>query len=122
MIPEFWKTKKAGIQKFSEISKKIFGPLFMVFTQFLHRYRDPSQQDGEPIHIDNEADRLTTLNDDEDENETQTKMYEDHNEFLHGKKRRGKSHQIISSKFIKKYLYVAKMQSPKLTKVSAPPS
>ena len=93
----------------------------MVFTQFLHRYRDPSQQDGEPIHIDNEADRLTTLNDDEDENETQTKMYEDHNEFLHGKKRRGKSHQIISSKFIKKYLYVAKMQSPKLTKVSAPP-
>merc|ERR1719300_1454075 len=79
-----------------------------------HRYRDPSQQDGEPIHIDNEADRLTTLNDDEDENETQTKMYEDHNEFLHGKKRRGKSHQIISSKFIKKYLYVAKMQSPKL--------
>ena len=65
---------------------------------------------------------MTTLNDDEDENETQTKMYEDHNEFLHGKKpRRGKSHQIISSKFIKKYLYVAKMQSPKLTKVSTPP-
>jgi len=84
-----------------------------------HRYRDPSQQDGEPIHIDNEADRLTTLNDDEDENETQTKMYEDHNEFLHGKKRRGKSNQIISSKFIKKYLYVAKMQSPKLTKEAA---
>merc|ERR1712142_1052824 len=65
-----------------------------------HRYRDPSQQDGEPIHIDNEADRLTTLNDDEDENETQTKMYEDHNEFLHGKKKRG-TKQIISSKFIK---------------------
>jgi len=87
---------------------------------FTRRYRDPSQQDGEPIHIDNEADRLTTLNDDEDENETQTKMYEDHNEFLHGKKpRRGKSHQIISSKFIKKYLYVAKMQSPKLTKEAA---
>ena len=64
---------------------------------------------------------MTTLNDDEDENETQTKMYEDHNEFLHGKKRRGKSNQIISSKFIKKYLYVAKMQSPKLTKVSTPP-
>ena len=96
--------------------------LFMVFgTQCSRRYRDPSQQDGEPIHIDNEADRLTTLNDDEDENETQTKMYEDHNEFLHGKKRRGKSHQIISSKFIKKYLYVAKMQSPKLTKVRTPP-
>ena len=92
----------------------------MVFTHGFRscRYRDPSQQDGEPIHIDNEADRLTTLNDDEDENETQTKMYEDHNEFLHGKKRRGKKDQIISSKFIKKYLYVAKMQSPKLTKVS----
>ena len=61
---------------------------------------------------------MTTLNDDEDENETQTKMYEDHNEYLHGKKKRGKNNQIISSKFIKKYLYVAKMQSPKLTKVS----
>merc|ERR1712142_1143783 len=53
-----------------------------------HRYRDPSQQDGEAIQIDNEADRLTTLNDEEDDNMTGTPLYEDHNEFLHGQKSR----------------------------------
>ena len=78
-----------------------------------HRYRDPSQQDGEAIQIDNDADRLTTANDDEDENATETPMFEDHNEFLHGS--RSKKDRIISYKFIRKYLYVAKMQNPILT-------
>lgn len=82
-----------------------------------HRYRDPSQQDGEAIQIDNDADRLTTANDDEDENATETPMFEDHNEFLHGS--RSKKDRIISSKFIRKYLYVAKMQNPILTKDAA---
>ena len=40
------------------------------------RYRDPSQQDGEAILIDNEADRLTTVAEDEEENMTETPMYE----------------------------------------------
>ena len=83
------------------------------------RYRDPCQQDGEAIQIDNEADRLTTANDEEDENATETPMFEDHNEFLHGQ--RSKKDRIISSKFIRKYLYVAKMQNPTLTKVSMSP-
>jgi len=42
-------------------------------------------------------------------------MFEDHNEFLHGS--RNKKDRIISAKFIRKYLYVAKMQNPILTKV-----
>ena len=82
-----------------------------------HRYRDPSQQDGEAIQIDNEADRLTTQHDEEDDNMTGTPLYEDHNEFLHGQKSRSNKDKIISSKFIRKYLYVAKMQKPVLTKV-----
>ena len=101
------------------------GPLYSVFQlQFSEvkyfSYRDPSQQDGEAIQIDNEADRLTTAGDDEDENQTETPLYEDHNEFLHGAKgkTRGNKDKIISSKFIRKYLYVAKMQKPLLTKVS----
>ena len=58
---------------------------------------------------------MTTANDEEDENATETPMFEDHNEFLHGQ--RSKKDRIISSKFIRKYLYVAKMQNPTLTKV-----
>ena len=89
---------------------------FLIFLKHFPRYRDPCQQDGEAIQIDNEADRLTTANDEEDENATETPMFEDHNEFLHGQ--RSKKDRIISSKFIRKYLYVAKMQNPTLTKVS----
>ena len=48
---------------------------------------------------------------------TGTPLYEDHNEFLHGQKSRSNKDKIISSKFIRKYLYVAKMQKPILTKV-----
>lgn len=82
-----------------------------------HRYRDPTQQDGEAILIDNDADRLTTAIEDEDENATETPMFEDHNEFLHGS--RSKKDRIISSKFIKKFLHVAKMYKPTLTKDAA---
>ena len=67
--------------------------------------------------IDNDADRLTTIHDEEDDNMTGTPLYEDHNEFLHGQKSRSNKDKIISSKFIRKYLYVAKMQKPILTKV-----
>ena len=64
--------------------------------------------------------RLTTMNDEEDDNMTGTPLYEDHNEFLHGQKSRSNKDKIISSKFIRKYLYVAKMQKPILTKVCSP--
>ncbi|CBY19279.1 unnamed protein product [Oikopleura dioica] len=82
-----------------------------------HRYRDPSQQDGEAIQIDNDADRLTTNEENSARNQAAESMYEDHNEFLHGSRR--SSERILSSFFIRKYIQCAKALRPTLTKEAA---
>ena len=81
----------------------------------MHRYRDPHEQDGEPLPIISSADFLTTkdLENDADDDETETPIYEKYNNLLHGN--RSKSEKIVSVKFIKKYIHIAKSMKPVLT-------
>ena len=84
----------------------------------MHRYRDPKQEDGEPYLIDSGADRLTTEMDNAEEEEENFEIYERHNEALHGAlssdRRQAGKQKIVTMKFMKKYIEVAKMVQPKL--------
>lgn len=82
----------------------------------MHRYRSPREQDGEALPIGAGADMLSTSNPDavEDE-ETDTPIYEKYNALLHGSLR-SKSDKIVSIKFMKKYIHIAKSIKPSLTK------
>jgi len=80
----------------------------------MHRYRDPHEQDGEPLPIISSADFLTTKDlENEDEDDTETPVYEKYNNLLHGN--RSKTEKIVSVKFIKKYIHIAKSMKPVLT-------
>jgi len=84
----------------------------------MHRYRDPKQEDGEPYLIDSGADRLTTEMDNAEDEEENFEIYERHNTALHGElssdRRQASKQKIVTMKFMKKYIEVAKMVQPKL--------
>lgn len=82
----------------------------------MHRYRSPREQDGEVLPINPGADMLSTSNPDvvQDE-ETDTPIYEKYNALLHGSLR-SKNDKIVSIKFMRKYIHIAKNMKPALTK------
>ena len=80
----------------------------------VHRYRNPREQDGEPLSINVGADFLTTANLDEKEKEGDTPIYEKFDALLHAN--RSRSDKIVSMDFMRKYIHLAKATKPKLTK------
>ena len=51
----------------------------------MHRYRNPKEEDGTPYLIESGADRLTTNEQDQDDEEDEAiQIYERHNPALHG--------------------------------------
>ncbi|MPC22149.1 Zygotic DNA replication licensing factor mcm3 [Portunus trituberculatus] len=82
----------------------------------MHRYRSPREQDGEALPINPGPDMLSTNNPDvaQDE-ETDTPIYEKYNALLHGSLR-SKNDKIVSIKFMRKYIHIAKNMKPTLTK------
>lgn len=82
----------------------------------MHRYRSPREQDGEALPINPGVDMLSTSNPDvaQDE-ETDTPIYEKYNALLHGSLR-SKNDKIVSIKFMRKYIHIAKNMKPTLTK------
>merc|ERR1712048_173754 len=81
----------------------------------MHRYRDPKEEDGTPYLIESGADRLTTedLDQNDDEDEEPMQVYEQHNPALHGPQVNRKQ-KICTKLFMKKYIAVAKMIQPKI--------
>ncbi|XP_034828694.1 DNA replication licensing factor Mcm3 [Maniola hyperantus] len=81
----------------------------------MHRYRNPKEQDGDVLPMGSSVEMLSTENPDNNEVEdTKETMYEKYDPLLHGKSR-SKKDQILSSKFMRKYINVARMMKPKLT-------
>lgn len=80
----------------------------------VHRYRNPREQDGEPLSINVGADFLTTANLDEKEEKGDTQIYEKFDALLHAN--RARSDKIVSMDFMRKYIHLAKATKPKLTK------
>ncbi|XP_057338757.1 DNA replication licensing factor Mcm3 [Microplitis mediator] len=81
----------------------------------MHRYRNPNEQDGEALPLNSNLEILSTKNPDAvDAEETESPVYEKYDPLLHGKSR-SKTDQILSIKFMRKYIHIAKCMKPKLT-------
>uniref|UniRef100_F6Z4G6 DNA replication licensing factor MCM3 n=2 Tax=Ciona intestinalis TaxID=7719 RepID=F6Z4G6_CIOIN len=87
----------------------------------IHRYRSPAEQDGDPITASVDADILSTQDPDvDDEEKEETPVYEKHNHLLHGDNTgRGKTTKLVSMAFLKKYIHLAKVIKPVLTRDAA---
>ncbi|XP_053605269.1 DNA replication licensing factor Mcm3 [Plodia interpunctella] len=81
----------------------------------MHRYRNPKEQDGEVLPMGSSVEMLSTENlDNEEVEETNESIYEKYDPLLHGNTR-SKHEQILSSKFMRKYIHIARLMKPKLT-------
>nr|XP_032515771.1 DNA replication licensing factor Mcm3 [Danaus plexippus plexippus] len=81
----------------------------------MHRYRNPKEQDGEVLPMGSSVEMLSTENPDNDEVEdTKDTIYEKYDPLLHGNLR-NKKDQILSTKFMRKFIHIAKLMKPKLT-------
>ncbi|OXU23680.1 hypothetical protein TSAR_010687 [Trichomalopsis sarcophagae] len=85
------------------------------FVVRMHRYRNPAEQEGEALPFNIGLEYLSTKNPDaEDLQEEETQVYETYDPLLHGKSRK-KSDQILTVKFMRKYIHIARCMKPKLT-------
>ncbi|KPM08052.1 lipophorin receptor [Sarcoptes scabiei] len=81
----------------------------------VHRYRQPGEQDGEPLPIISSADFLSTKNPDKmDDEEQETVIFEKYDPLLHGKRKRNE--KFVTIDFMRKYVHIAKQIKPMLTK------
>ncbi|XP_076279014.1 minichromosome maintenance 3 [Lasioglossum baleicum] len=81
----------------------------------MHRYRNPTEQDGEALPLGSKIDILTTKNPDEILPEGgETQVYQKYDPLLHGRLR-SRSDQILSINFMRKYIHIARCMKPKLT-------
>ncbi|KAJ8674969.1 hypothetical protein QAD02_010755 [Eretmocerus hayati] len=79
------------------------------------RYRNPKEQEGEALPFDVGLDFLSTKYPDAEEIEKEdAQIYETYDPLLHGKSRK-KSDQILTVKFLRKYIHIARCMKPKLT-------
>ncbi|KAF2368460.1 MCM N-terminal domain [Trinorchestia longiramus] len=84
----------------------------------MHRYRGPTEQEGEALALGLGIDLLSTedptSSDQADENQ-ETPIYEKYDALLHGSSRAA-TDKIISLPFMRKYIHLAKAIKPVLTK------
>ena len=81
----------------------------------MHRYRSPTEQDGEALPLGSKVDILTTKNPDQILSAgMETEVYQKYDPLLHGLLR-SKSDQILSIHFMRKYIHIARCMKPKLT-------
>ncbi|KAI0207386.1 Zygotic DNA replication licensing factor mcm3 [Lamellibrachia satsuma] len=86
----------------------------------MHRYRNPGEQDGEALPLTLNLDLLATKdpNLEDDKENQETPIYEKFDNLLHGGSYRKKD-EIVSMAFMKKYIHVAKVMKPALTREAA---
>ncbi|CAH2040167.1 unnamed protein product, partial [Iphiclides podalirius] len=81
----------------------------------MHRYRNPKEQDGEVLPMGLTVEMLSTENPDAEEvDESSESIYEKYDPLLHGNTR-SKKEQIFSTKFMRKYIHIARLIKPKLS-------
>ncbi|XP_076240514.1 minichromosome maintenance 3 isoform X2 [Calliopsis andreniformis] len=81
----------------------------------MHRYRSPTEQDGEALPLGSKIDILTTKNPDQIISDAmETQVYQKYDPLLHGKSR-SRSDQILTISFMRKYIHIARCMKPKLT-------
>ncbi|XP_047532080.1 DNA replication licensing factor Mcm3 [Vanessa atalanta] len=81
----------------------------------MHRYRNPKEQDGEVLPMGSLVEMLSTENpDNEDAEDSNESIYEKYDPLLHGNTR-NKKDQILSTKFMRKFIHIARLMKPKLT-------
>lgn len=80
----------------------------------MHRFRNPGEQDGEPLPIRSTADLLATKDLEADDEKSQnTPTFEKHDVLLHGGKKRAE--KLLSVEFMKKYIHIARAIKPALS-------
>lgn len=85
----------------------------------MHRYRNANEQDGDALPMGSSVDLLATADPEAEQNEeTETPIYEKYDHLLHGGSRTKKD-KIVSMKFMRKYIHVAKDIKPVLTREAA---
>lgn len=86
----------------------------------IHRYRNPGEQDGYALPLTSSLDLLATQdpNAEEDEDE-ETPLYEKFDPLLHQERGKSKKDRLISMKFMRKYVHVARDLKPVLTREAA---
>merc|ERR1719234_2333626 len=84
----------------------------------MHRYRDPKEADGQVLQTQAEADVLSTRDLTESaqtgDEDGDTPIYEKYDALLHGNSRK-KTDKVVSVRFMKKYIHIAKCIKPILT-------
>lgn len=81
----------------------------------MHRYRNPKEQDGEVLPMGSSVEMLSTENpDNEEAEESSQSIYEKYDPLLHGNSR-SKKDQILTTKFMRKFIHIARLMKPKLT-------
>ncbi|KAK6628026.1 MCM DNA helicase complex subunit [Polyplax serrata] len=75
----------------------------------MHRYRNPTEQDGDVIPMNTGADLLSSLDSNDDGGDGS--IFEKYNPLLHGGSR-SKKDQILNMNFIKKYIVMCKSMKP----------
>lgn len=80
----------------------------------MHRYRNPTEQDGEVLPMGSGVDMLSTQNPDITEDDKDTPMYEKYDPLLHGGSRK-RTDKILSVDFMRKYIHFVKILKPVLT-------
>jgi DNA replication licensing factor MCM3 len=83
----------------------------------MHRYRAPTEQDGDVLPFGCDVDLLTTLNQD-DNHETELQVYDKYDPTLHGPVH-NKKQKFVNLMFMRKYVHLAKGIKPQLTKEAA---
>jgi DNA replication licensing factor MCM3 len=84
----------------------------------MHRYRAPNEQDGDVLPFASDVDLLTTLNQQEDNQEHDLQVYDKYDPTLHGPVH-NKKQKFVNLMFMRKYIHLAKGLKPQLTKEAA---
>jgi len=83
----------------------------------MHRYRAANEQDGEALPMGLGVELLSTDDPTKDDTNTanETPIWEKYDALLHGKSRK-KDDKVVSMKFMRKYIHIARAIKPSLTK------
>ncbi|KAL7647582.1 UNVERIFIED_CONTAM: hypothetical protein RMT77_001182 [Armadillidium vulgare] len=81
----------------------------------MHRFRAANEQDGDILPFGPSIDVLSTNKFKDNDEEETTEIYEKYDAMLHGKSR-SKLDKVVSMRFMRKYIHIAKIIKPTLTK------
>lgn len=80
----------------------------------MHKYRNPGEQDGDPLPFGDTSETLSTYaNEEQEEQEGGTPLYAKRDNQLYGAK--SKKERFVSAQFMKKYIHVARNIKPSLS-------